>query len=226
MGKRVALLLIVALAVSSLLMINFASASTDIPEPYVPEFTVEFVNGSLELRIENQPLASYRGMVNDVDILFYYNVQAKMPSSDQWLGFYKIDDGEKLLAPSDSEYTVVHVGALTSNGLHLRTISESPDFPFGDKVDFRVEARIGHFHWRPSMPVSFYYFSGEYSGWSSIQTITVPVPSPTPTPVSETLKPVAMVLGVIIALVISTVLLSIYKRNKPKQKQAKLSRWQ
>jgi hypothetical protein len=56
---------IIALLLSTLVGIMYLgtiSASINvnsIPKPSIPEFTVKFVNGAVEMRITNQPFADY-----------------------------------------------------------------------------------------------------------------------------------------------------------------------
>jgi hypothetical protein len=107
---------------------------------------------------------------------------------EDWMELYRPSDGYP--TQSDAEYTVISLGTLGENGLSLATNAKMIDVPSGGKVDFQVEAMIGYvsrvynsnatgmfdlYPWR---------FTGETSGWSNTQTITIGEisASPTPTP--------------------------------------------
>jgi len=174
----------------SLILVNAtrfgaAQASTGdsgIPKPAIPEFTVEFVNYVyLEVRIKNQPFVPYYDNSSGWDISLYYNIRAKAHSSDQWTGLYHAEDGYP--TPSDSEYTVISVGNLGVNGLSIWAQTRKIlDVPYGDQVDFQVEAMIGHVARAGGPPFFDWQLVGETSGWSETQTISIPTPSPAPTP--------------------------------------------
>ena len=221
MNRRAALIL-TTLTASSLLMISFAPVLAQ-SKPSVPEFTLELGERRLDLRIKNQ---------NNVT---YYNVRVKLHSSDEWNALFgpRRGDGEpNYAAPSDSEYTVIYLGTIfppsgkdrPSSYLYVESNTgnfEGLAVPSGEQVDFQVEAMTGYFALQPVIPAQYYVFSGEKSGWSNTQTITVPVLTPTPTPLSETLEKAAPVLGVIgAALIIGVIGLTLRRRNKSKQTQA------
>jgi hypothetical protein len=209
--------------------VQASTGDSGIPKLSVPEFTVEFGNYVyLEVRIKNQPLASYHDNISNA---FYYNIRAKPHSSEQWTGLYHAEDG--YATPSDSEYTVITVGYLEENGISLWAQTRKIlDVPSSDQVDFQVEAMIGHLARAGGPPFFDWQLVGETSGWSVTQTIPIPTPSPAPTPSLATPERDNAILGlVILALVVGAVLLSIYfkernKQSKPKQSQAQLSRWQ
>ncbi len=58
---------------------------------------------------------------------------------------------------------------------------ESFSAPTEGEMDFRVQAQIGYYNeykeyvMVPGAPFSVYTFFGEVSGWSNIQTITIPL---------------------------------------------------
>ena len=56
------------------------------------------------------------------------------------------------------------------------------DLPAGGQADFQVQAMSGYIHREISIPVpgTGWIFSGETSGWSNTQTVTIPETSPSP----------------------------------------------
>jgi hypothetical protein len=217
MGKRAALLLISILAVSSLMIVESASAQS-ITKPSVPEFTIETVsspydvpptttttidpytgketvttqpgyhveNKTTEIRIKNQPFTPYQIQENGVNwtINLFYNIRLKGSFSSNW-SYYRLYNGSSdgnLRQAYDSEYTVVPI----DNYL-----------PTEGKVDFQIEVLIGYEQGIvtfPGSPGTARIITGETSGWSNIQTITItegqtpasltPTASPPPTPYS------------------------------------------
>jgi hypothetical protein len=189
-GKSFSLLLVVILAVSSLILVESASAQT-IPKPSVPEFTSKLisppaesqsVNRTIELSIKNQPSVSEYG--------FFYMTRARV-NGGNWSLLYTIDN---VPGKSSGEYTTLSYpsdGPVVEYQYYLGDRIENL-FP-GDKVDFQVQAMIGSIHrvYNPNhtsqLDMYPYVFTGETSDWSNTQTITIPAtsisvsPSPTPT---------------------------------------------
>ncbi len=134
-NKKTIPLLIIILAASSPMVIKTPSASDSIPKPYVPEFSLNFVDNSytipprygidpytgrnvtfeqgfyyvnrtIELSIRNQAFAPY----SDVDghqIGLYYNVSAKGHFQNEW-GY--TNWGQGYLSASQSKFTIVTFG--------------------------------------------------------------------------------------------------------------------
>jgi hypothetical protein len=154
-----------------------------ISKPSIPDFTVGFVNGALEVRIKNQPFVPYDDPYNDIS--FYYNIRFKGHYSEEWIELYRASDWYP--TQSDSEYTVIHLGTLGENRLSLVTSAKMIDVPSGSQVDFQMEAMIGQVSrvYNPNATSMFdlypWRFTGETSGWSKTQTITIPPTNPTPT---------------------------------------------
>ncbi|MBN1245226.1 hypothetical protein JXA31_06495 [Candidatus Bathyarchaeota archaeon] len=216
MNKRATILLFVVLTLSSLLTVNLALAA--IPKPSVPEFTVKLVahpydvpptttttidqytgkeivtttpgyhveNKSIEVTIKNQPFTPYTDADgNEVNI--YYNVRFKGHFTTVWTELYPETQHRDVFGYDST-------GPVQSSSGY--TITSCPaDFPDGAKVDFQVEAREGyHTQCYPFMAILFFtwVFTGEYSGWSETQTLTIgetPTPSPATTP-TQTPSPV------------------------------------
>lgn len=193
MRNSAALLVILILTVSSVMMVRPVCSA--ITKPSIPEFTVNLVdhsydipttystdpytgetvthpghrveNKSIEVRIKNQPFASYLDENGSLVGLFY-NIRVKGHFED-WTGE---PNSENYVYRSDSEYTVKSY-TLGENGLEIT---------LGGQVDFQVEALIGYYTRVYGTPVpgipgsgTSYYdvFTGETSGWSNTQTITV-----------------------------------------------------
>ena len=191
---------IILLAQSNLVLANSETSTT---QPSVPEFTMSFVDHSydvsttysidpytgenvthsgyhveritLEMTIKNQPFVPYYDAGSGWNISFYYTIRIKGYYSEDWIELYRASDGYP--TQSDSYYTVISLGTLGENGLHLETSAKSFDVLSGGQVDFQVEAMIGYVH-RALTQMNPYIFTGETSGWSNTQTLTIPAEIP------------------------------------------------
>jgi hypothetical protein len=187
-------------------MIKPADAQA-IPKPSTPEFTLKYVdhsyyeqptystdpytgeqitvnnggfrkNDSIEITIKNQPFTSHVDE-NGKSMQLYYGIRLKGHSEIEWREVPKPTSYGYVEATSFG-YSTITI-SLVTNGLQ----AVSP----GGRIDFQVQALIGKDNRIPVlMPggESYYYqFTGETSGWSPTQTITVgnesvsPSPSPT-----------------------------------------------
>lgn len=174
MSRRVTLLLIVILAVSSLIVVNLAIAS--IPKPSVPEFTVKFFDNShdvpptygidpytgkevmtqagyhvqdktIEVTIKNQPFTRYID-ANGNSILLYYSVRVKGHFVDYWAypdyGYYYVE------GDGEANYVGADMGSehtVISYGLVGNNGTNSYlclDISAGGQADFQVRAFIGY----------------------------------------------------------------------------------
>jgi hypothetical protein len=239
-GKCLALCLVTILAVTSLLIVLPTKAQTipkpSVPEftlqivshPYdVPTTTsidtysgeeiihqgYHVENNSIQVKIKNQAF-------NPIDITenenswttnLNYNVRIKghfAEQSQDWIELYQASDGYPQ-PTSGLDYTIISytIGVNTHTFLGTRMI----DLKGGDKVDFQVETMSGYIHREAtSIPGSGWVFTGETSGWSSTQTVTIPATnSPNPT-VPE--FPITATLIVVLAAV--SLLLVIGKRKQ------------
>lgn len=206
--KRVTLLLIAVLTSASLILVNAAPASA-IATPSVPEFTLKYEESSyyvppvytvdkytgeqvlstpgynvetksIIVTIKNQPFTPTTEPDGNVTSLSY-NVRVKGHFEEGWTSL------PEHVAASSSEYTITSyaVGGEAVNEL-LRYV------PDGGKLDFQVEACIGYY--TRTMPSCYQYndvFTGETSGWSNTQTITIgdnqtPTPEPSLPPTQQT----------------------------------------
>jgi hypothetical protein len=171
--KSFALFLIGIMAIScmSVLTVKSASAQTT-PIPSVPEFTAKVVDTNLEVTIKNQPLTPFENGSSpglyymfrfgdnntrigawDYDPIYYV-----LPST--YGGYYKA---------SDSDFTIVSLSL------------KGHQFPSG-QIDIQATALIGKQYPTNEQNGTVYAFEGEYSGWSSTQTITIPASSSSPSP--------------------------------------------
>ena len=204
MSRGFALSLIFILAVSSLLMVKPAFAS--IPKPSVPEFTVKFVdrsydvpttssidpytgetishpgyrveNYTVDVTIKNQPFVSYYDAPSSFNVSLYYNVRFKGHYSDEWMTAYSpYTDYPK---QSSSTYTVLTFISESDNEYVLG--GRMVQFPPEAQVDFQVQALIGYVHRVLQGQEAPWYFTGEESGWTNTQTITIGTSAPTATP--------------------------------------------
>jgi hypothetical protein len=186
-------------------------AESSITKPSVPEFAVKLVDSSydvpttysidpytgenvahagrhvesksIEVRIKNQPFTPYEIQENENNwtINFYYNIRIKGHFTEDWSELYRASDGYP--TQSDSQYTIISyaLGENTDTILGTKMIK----FPAGAQVDFQVETMIGYVSRKYvgdygifSFP---YVFTGETSGWSNTQTLTIPTSTPSPT---------------------------------------------
>lgn len=163
-------------------------------KPSVPEFTVKLVDKSydvpttystdpytgekvthegyhvekigIQIKIKNQPFVPYYDDSRGWNIGFDYNIRMKGHFSEEWSYLYRASDG---FPPqwSDSDYTVI---TYTDGVFGTQMI----DLPPNAQVDFQVEAMIGYTHRVVDGGFAPWRFTGEKSGWSSTQTITIP----------------------------------------------------
>ncbi len=196
-------LLVTLIALLLMTTVCICSANSTIHKPSVPEFTVKLVahpydvpsnttttidqytgkeivttqpgyhveNKSIEIIIKNQPFKPYQYLNTSRYVSLYFNVRVKGHFSDDWKELYSPRDipirggsfGTHHESPkqSSSEYTVLSCPA---------------NYATGEQVDFQVEAFAGFYSqvW-PYMGVAYAVdvFTGEFSGWSDTQTITI-----------------------------------------------------
>jgi len=146
------------------------------PSPSSPEFTARFVPSSLEVTIKNQPLTDYAD-VNGSNPSLYYGFRIKDHKNIQdWnyapIYYVGISSYGTYYKASNSDYTVV---SFPLGSYPLTGILDS------EQVDLQVIALIGN-----EFPTSYengsvYGFDGVTSGWSNVQTITIPISSNSPT---------------------------------------------
>jgi hypothetical protein len=178
--------------------VKIVDSSYDVPttysiDPYTganvtnPSHRVE--NKTIELTIKNQPFVPYNesGWL----ISFYFNIRVKGHYAENWINLYA--PAVVPLNPSNSDCTVVAFPLALSptqpdQGYALESYDTTTDsyssrltgLPSNSQIDFQVEAMIGYV----SRTVEFasWHFTGEESGWSNTQTVTIGVSEPTATP--------------------------------------------
>ena len=212
-------MLFALLSLSGLVMVGSVSAQS-IPKPSIPEFTIEIVsapydvapsntttidpytgeetvttqpgyhveNITTQIWIKNQPFTPYEIQENDVNwtINLFYNIRLKGHFSQEW-GYYRLYNGStdgNLRQEYGSEFTVVLIDSY---------------LPSEGKVDFQIEALIGYEQGIvtvPGVPGTNRIITGESSGWSETQTLTIetsqipsPEPTLTPAPTEEPQQP-------------------------------------
>ncbi len=189
-------------------------SSVPIPTPSIPTFTVQPVGppytvpttyslnqstgqvvaqigytnefSYVVVTIKNQPFTSYFDSNLAQNILFYYNIQIKNHNESSWSDIYTADNG--YLTQSDSDYT--------NTSIPLSNLSEvGIPIPEGTQTDIQVEAMIGYVSrvYNPNatslLDMYPWEFTGQTSGWSNTQTVTIPANVPlssSPAPSSST----------------------------------------
>jgi len=209
--KVLAAYFIIALLLSALavaVLFGTVQASTDvrdIPIPSVPEFTVEFASGTIEVRIKNQPFTPMLVQEGNSTWTAYlhYNVRFKVHYTEDWINAYK--PSTDYPKQSDSTYTVLTYAPRDENIYVLGGITTI--FPPGTQIYFQVQALIGDVHrvvvsnlTNPPGPwdLSPWFFTGEESRWSETQTLTIEErQTPTSTPYQVPIIGVAIAAAVI-----------------------------
>ncbi len=222
-GKGFSLLLVVILAVSSLIVVESASAQS-IPKSSVPEFTLKYVyrfGNTIDVSIENQHFASTTlpdGHITELRYVVHAENQFS-PSPIKGNTKFPLQD-----STSVSTQTIV---TMTSERLVV-------DFPYPNgwfliidgKMDFKVKAEIGYRDFINNS-TSYYFKVLEESDWSPTQTISIPdgavstsTPNPTsptpPTSQNSTPTPAVPELPFIIVVIIIlalTLAISVFKRK-------------
>jgi hypothetical protein len=192
--------------------IKIVSAPYDVPathsiDPYTgeeithPSYHVE--NKSTQIWIKNQPFTPYEIQENDANwiIDLFYNIRLKGHFSPDWfyIRYHNGSSDGNLRQAYDSEYTVVPIDSY---------------LPSEGEVDFQIEALIGYEHGVISfggVPGTPRIVTGESSGWSEIQTMTIgesqtttPSPATTPTPYQEPqpIEQLEIIIGVAVTVAV------------------------
>jgi hypothetical protein len=191
MRKGSTFLLITILSVSSMVMVGCAFAQS-IPKPSVPDFTVKFVDFydvpptyevnpntgettitqegfrsdmyHIVVTIKNQPFTPYTNDDGNI-IRMSYRIDYKFDVDQYW---------SYLGGPfaSDSEYTVsTYICGRQAGEPKLRKLHP------GDKLNFKVQAAVG----TSELSLFDNNYVSEKSGWSEIQTLTIPDTTPSVT---------------------------------------------
>jgi hypothetical protein len=201
--KRFSLAVILALLLSSLIMVESACALAS--KPSIPEFTVTYVpasytktttnpytgevtneqinNSTIEVKIKNQ-IFDYS--VGDVKYYLFYQIASKGHFEDEWSGHYSYESN-LTFSQGASKYALKQ----NENSQFTTAIFLANYYPAQSQVDFRVQTVVMHdglvkvynsdiwidlsYHLEPG------YVYGETGDWSNTQTITIPAGASTET---------------------------------------------
>ncbi len=172
-----------------------------IPKPSIPEFTVKlFISQTenksiIQFTIKNQPFDK------SLNYSLYYNVRY-LVSDGNWKEVYRPDDGYP--TQSDSDFTTLLFSSSTENEHYFLDTSTNPPWSFAivapanSILDLQLEAMIGYIHrvFNPNatdqLTMYPYVFTGEKSGWSNTQTLTIDEASSSATPLPSPLLTVSL----------------------------------
>jgi hypothetical protein len=125
------------------------------------------------VKIKNQQFTPYTDS-DGRNIKFYYNIRIKGHYTE-WDDLHNVYNVDEMPTQSDSEYTVI---SYDSQGIYtfiLGTTCRSREVSPNGTLDFQVQALIGYTcdtvigaGWHG------WVFTGEKSGWSETQTLTIP----------------------------------------------------
>lgn len=182
---------------SSLVMVQSGSAQP-IPKPYIPTFTLSFIdhsydlpdrtvqdgyigphfvpahhdrNGTVEITIANQPFTKYID-TNNHTIALYFHIRCKGHLDSNWI----TSPDQGYIKASDSQYSLFsYYFNEEYEGDHSGRV---PNIAEDGKLDFQVETFIGY---STTICTSiaqraddyYTYLTGETSGWSETQTINL-----------------------------------------------------
>ena len=170
--------------------VELIDSSYDVPTTYsIAPYTGENVTHvgyhveqtSIQVKIKNQPFTPYEmqdSNGNNWPINFYYNIRIKGHFSEDWIELYRASDGFPR-QESDLDYSLLSY--IWEPGTDTVWGTKYVAIPAGGQVDFQVEAMIGYVHRIPNPEATHmlemypWVFTGETSGWSATQTITVGV---------------------------------------------------
>jgi hypothetical protein len=185
-----------------LILFFSSSAYAALAKPAVPEFTVEVYDSSydipaktttdpftgqpvtnpgrhiesrtIEFRIKNpyQPLDS-----KTYPAEFSYNIRWKghFDQNEGWRNVFEPREG--FLNPSSTAETIYTVVAYPGGSNEIDLATWSCHAPVNARIDFQVEAFIGGY---AGDPLNGWTFTGQTSGWSNTQTITLDFNTPVP----------------------------------------------
>jgi hypothetical protein len=207
------LTIIIAMSCLTLLLVKPASAQTN---PSVPQFSLKYLNQTVEIRIINQPFTS--NSVNGRSVGLYYDIRWKEHNEAEWHYFFP--HSYLFEATNSVDYDVTDSSlTVVSYGLNSKDsdVQLNGDFA-GKQLDFEVQALIGSYTVITTQPNEKYHypFDGEISGYSNTQTIAIPqdssnttTPMPSPSPTVPELS-----WWVILPLFVSLIFISVIIRHR------------
>jgi hypothetical protein len=172
-----------------------------------------FMKKSIEVIITNQPFTSYPVKSDGITfyVNLYYDVRYKGHFSENWTdqgpgGYY--------IANTSSQNTTILL--FTNNPAAYQ---EAMNNPSSGQIDVQVQSFIGYIYYGNVFSNGHLvghnaYFNGTGSGWSNIQTITIPSSSASPTPFVPELSTLAIIS-------LSTVLVAVAVTVKLKKRETK-----
>lgn len=107
-----------------------------------------------------------------------YNIRWKGHFEQEWHEIYTATNGYAGGIIEVDYLVVSYEGKYSSEGLNLYYQGLIAKFPSGGQVDFQVEAMVGYVH-RDPLALGW-VFTGETSGWTGTQTLTITETAPTP----------------------------------------------
>ncbi len=203
-SKALALITILIVLVSGLSLFMVKPANAQVITPSVPEFTVNYLETSINVTIKNQALIE----TTDSNASLYYGLRFKDHNDviGNWnyapIYYVGISSYGTYYEASSSDYTEVY---FPLESYPLTGILDS------GRIDLQVMALIGN-----EVPTNYengsvYGFNGAEGNWSTTQTITIPHNSASPTP---TVPEFPSTLLIISFLVAATLLGTIVIRNR------------
>ncbi len=206
-SKTLAVSLTLLIIVSSLTMLVVKPANAQaIPTPSVPQFTVKFVKWAyfvpfdpgpvpvVSFTFKNPPFTPYTDQ-NGTKIDLNYLIDCKRPADNTWIQYPFLLSGLDNITHSVGMY--IDVPEISSQA--------------GGQLEFKVAAQISYLPEGSNVTEI-----GETSGWSSIQTITIPSSSSSPTTTPTAISSLIFILGVslVVVLVVIAIILMIFRRHR------------
>jgi hypothetical protein len=209
-NKTLSLLLAVILTVSSLIIVEFASAQS-IPKPSVPEFTLNYVDNSYDVPPTTTSTTDPYTGKTITTTTHGYRVEKKsieITVNNQPFTPYTDAEGHTINLSYDVRYKghfsesgwiqpfyqPIRNGEYGFTAQHPQSnsgytvISVPSEFRVGDVVDFQVQKLEGYYtSWEPMLAIVMgtSQFTGQFSEWSNTQTVTIdqnPTSNSTPSP--------------------------------------------
>jgi hypothetical protein len=175
--------------------LRFVDNSYDVPptfstDPYTGKSVMakdgyHVENKSIEVTIKNQPFTNYKDSQGN-NIMLFYDVRWRGHFEDYWHEFSSANnylvassslmDSGSLIYPNAPSTMLSYTLGENHNG----NIPSIGDISAGGQVDFQVQAFIGYYTTIQGTPDPLFHrnteqhvFTGEASGWSKTQTITI-----------------------------------------------------
>jgi hypothetical protein len=176
--QSVIVILLFSMLIAEIPVIVESQLTTPSPSPNPPEFTARFVPSSLEVTIKNQPITEYLDKNISNPSLYYgfrfkdHNATSANWHDDPMYYFFGMSSYGTYYKASASDYTIV---SFPLENYPLKYTLNS------GRIDLQAIALIGI-----EIPTSeqngrVYAFDGVISGWSDVQTVTIPISSSSPT---------------------------------------------